>query len=119
MPLDGLIFGFLGLDARRLTAVHIPPSAFETSAAYNVLDDAVAVHAGLEVLLADQTFHPYVNVGTAGMMNSACKQAVLMPTNWLGRLTREFPFGVGLKELYDLFLAPLNQSVTEILRHRL
>jgi hypothetical protein len=111
-PLDGLIFGFLGLDTQRLAAVHIPPAAFETSATYNVLDDAVAVCAGLEVLPADQTFHPYVNVGTAGMTNSACKRAILMLTNWHSRLAREFPFGVGLKELYDLFLAPL--SVAEV-----
>jgi hypothetical protein len=107
-PLDGMIFGFSGLDARRLAAVYIPPSAFKTSATFNVLDDAGAVRAGLEALPADQTFHPYVNVGMAGMTNSGCKRAILMPNAWHARLTREFPYGVGLKELYDLFLAPLS-----------
>ena len=115
-PLDGLVFGFSGPDARRLAAVHVPASAFETSAAYNVLDDAGAVRAGLEALPADHAFHPYVNVGTAGMTNSACKRAVLLPTDWHSRLAREFPFGVGLKELYDLFLAPLSAAEAPLYR---
>jgi hypothetical protein len=116
MPLDGLMFGFSGPDAQRLAAVHVPPSAFETSTAFNVLDDAGAVRAGLEALPADQTFHPYVNVGTAGMTNSGCKWAILMPSAWHARLVREFPFGVGLKELYDLFLAPLSVADAPLYR---
>jgi hypothetical protein len=84
MPLDGLIFGFLGPDARRLMAVHVPVTVFKNSTAFNILDDATAVRAGLEALLADQAFHPYVNVNTLGMMNFACKRGLVMPTEWNG-----------------------------------
>ena len=83
-PLDGLIFGFSGPDARRLAAIHVPATVFENSAAFNVLDDAAAVRAGLEALPADQAFHPYVNVDTPGMMNSACKWGLVMLTEWNG-----------------------------------
>lgn len=106
-PLDGLIFGFSGPDARRLAAVHVPATVFENSAAFNVLNDAAAVRAGLKALPADQACHPYVNVDTPGMTNSACKRGLLMPTEWKGRLARDFPYGIGLKALYDLFLAPI------------
>ena len=61
--LDGMVYGFTGPDGQNLTAVNIPASAFKTTMAYNVLDDLVMVRAGLEALPADQTFHPYVNVG--------------------------------------------------------
>ena len=70
--LDGLIYGFSGPDTCMLAAVHIPSSTFEISAAYNVLDDATAIHLGLEGLPEDQVCHPYVNVGTPNMTNSAC-----------------------------------------------
>src|SRR5512136_2908385 len=45
-PLDGLVYGFAGPDSRTLTAVHLPIAAFETSVAYNMLDDPAAVRAG-------------------------------------------------------------------------
>ena len=54
--LDGLIYGFSGPDACMLAAIHIPASAFEVSAAYNVLDDAVAIRQGLEGLPANQVY---------------------------------------------------------------
>ena len=41
--LDGLVYGFTGPDAWNLAAVHVPASAFETTAAYNVLDDPATV----------------------------------------------------------------------------
>ena len=63
-PLDGLIYGFLGPDAHTLAAVHIPATALEVSAAYNVLDDAAAIRLGLEGLPVNQVYHPYINVGT-------------------------------------------------------
>jgi hypothetical protein len=105
--LDGLIYGFSGPDAQRLAAVHIPVGAFETSAAFNVLDDVAGMCTGLDDLLADQVFHPYVNVDTPGMMNSACKHALLLPTEWHAQLARDFPYGIPLRALYDLFLVPL------------
>ena len=37
--LDGLVYSFTGPDAWSLAAVHVLASAFETTAAYNVLDD--------------------------------------------------------------------------------
>jgi hypothetical protein len=42
-PLDGLADGFSGSDSRTLAAVHLPATAFKTSAAYNVLDNAAAL----------------------------------------------------------------------------
>ena len=47
-PLDGHICSFSGPDACTLAAIHIPTSAFDISTAYNVLDDAAAIHVGLE-----------------------------------------------------------------------
>ena len=41
--LDGLVYGFTGPDARNLAAMYVPASAFETTAAYNVLDDPTTV----------------------------------------------------------------------------
>ena len=72
-PLDGLVYGFAGPDSRTLAAVHLPATAFETSAAYNMIDDPVALQAGLDALPPDQTFHPYVNAGTPDMTNSGCR----------------------------------------------
>ena len=54
--LDGLVYGFTRPDAQNLVAVHVPASAFETTATYNVLDDLATVRTGLEALLANQTF---------------------------------------------------------------
>ena len=108
--LDGLMYGFTRPDARNLAAVHVPASAFETTAAYNVLDDPATVRAGLEALLADQTFHPYVNVGTPNMSNSSCWRGILLPVKWHARLARDHPFSIGLKAFYDLFLAPLSPA---------
>ena len=42
-PVDNLLYGFTRTDAQNLAAVHLPPSAFEISAQYNVLDDAAAI----------------------------------------------------------------------------
>jgi hypothetical protein len=56
-PLDGLVYGFAGSDSRTLAAVYLPATAFETSTAYNVLDDPVALRAGLDALPPDQTLH--------------------------------------------------------------
>ena len=42
-PINGLIYGFAGLDAHNLTTVHVPPAAFESSGPYNVLNDAVTM----------------------------------------------------------------------------
>ena len=87
--------------------MHIPVSAFEVSAAFNVLDDAATVHLGLENLPVNQAFHPYVNVGTPNMTNSACRHAVLLPVEWHLQLARDFPYGVVLMAFYDIFLASL------------
>ena len=65
----------MGPDTCNLAAVHIPMAAFEIAMAYNVLNNPAGVHGGLEPLLADHMFHPYMNVGTAHMTNSACLQA--------------------------------------------
>ena len=110
-PLDGLIYGFLGPDARMLAAIHIPASAFEVSAAYNVLDDAAAIRLGLEGLPADQVYHPYVNVGTPNMTNSACRCSVLLPIEWHAQVSKDHPYGITLKAFYDVFLLPL-QAIT-------
>ena len=37
--LDGLLYGFAGPNAQSLAVVYVLASAFETTAAYNVLDD--------------------------------------------------------------------------------
>ena len=88
LVLDGLVYSFTGPDARNLVAVHVPALAFETTATYNVLDDLATVRAGLEALPADQTFHPYVNVGTPNMSNSSCRHAILLPVEWHTRLAQ-------------------------------
>ena len=106
-PLDGHIYGFSGPDARTLAAVHVPASAFDISTAYNVLDDAAAIRLGLEGLPQDQPFHPYVNVGTPNMTNSACRRTVLLPTQWHAQLAKDHPHGISLKTFYDSFLLPL------------
>ena len=101
------MYRFSGPDAHRLAAVHIPASAFEVSAAYNVLDDATAIHLGLEGLPANQAHHPYVEVGTPNMTNSACRCVVLLPIEWHPQLSRDQPYGITLKVFYDIFLSPL------------
>lgn len=105
-PLDGLVFGFSGPDSRTLAAVHLPTAAFETSAAYNVLDDPAAIRAGLEALPPDQTFHAYVNAGTPDMTNSGCRRALVLPMPWYAELAAH-PDGISLKDFYDQFLATL------------
>ena len=42
-PVDNLMYSFTGKDAQNLAAVHLPPSAFEISAQYNVFNDAAAI----------------------------------------------------------------------------
>ena len=105
--LDGLIYGFSGPDARSLADVHIPTSAFEISAAYNILDDAAAICLGLEGLPKDQVCHPYVNVGTPNMTNSTCQCTVLLPTQWHAQLAKDHLHGITLKAFYDSFPLPL------------
>ena len=73
-----------------------------------MLDDPARVRGGLEPLLADQTFHPYMNVGMVHMTNLACKWAILLPTKWHARLAWDYPFGVMLKTFLNVFLAPLS-----------
>ena len=110
-PLDGLIYGSLGPDAHMLAAVHIPAMAFKVSAAYNVLDNATAIHLGLqEGLPVDQVYHPYVNAGAPNMMNSACRCSVLLPIEWHAQLSKDHPYGISLKALYDTFLLPLHAT---------
>ena len=41
--LDGMVYGFMGPDARNLAAVNILASALKTTVAYNVLGDPVTV----------------------------------------------------------------------------
>ena len=105
--LDGMVYGFTGPNAQNLAAVNIPASAFKMTMAYNVLDDPVTVQAGLKALPADQTFHPYVNVGMPNMSSSSCRQALLLPVEWHMRFAQDYPFEIGLKVFYDAFLAPL------------
>ena len=108
--LDGLVYGLTGPDARNLAAMHVPASAFEATAMYNVLDDPATVRAGLKALPADQIFHPYVNVGTPNMSNSSCRRAILLPVEWHTRLAQKHPFRVGLKAFYDSYLPPLSPA---------
>ena len=105
---DTMVYSFMGPDARNLAAVNIPALAFKTTAAYNVLDDPATVQAGLEALLVDQTFCPYVNVGTPNMSTSSCRCMILLPVKWHVRLAQGYPFGISLKAFYSAFLAPLN-----------
>ena len=67
----------------------------------------MTVCAGLKALLADQMFHPYINVGTPNMLNSSCRWAILLPVEWHMRFTWDYPFGISLKAFYNIFLAPL------------
>ena len=105
-PLDGLLYGFSGPDSQRLATVHIPTSAFEISATFNILDDAATIYLGLKNLPADQAFHPYVNVGMPNM-----KHALLPPMDWHAHLVRDFPYGIALKAFYNIFLVPLLATV--------
>ena len=108
--LDGLMYGFMGPDATNLATVHIPASAFKMTVANNILGDPVNVHAGLNALLADQMFHPYVNVGTPNMLSSSCRHAILLPVEWHMRFAHDYPFEISLKAFYDAFLAPLGPA---------
>lgn len=56
-PLDGLLYGFSGSNSMTLAAVHLPVTAFETSAPFNVLDDPAAIWMGLDALPPNQMFH--------------------------------------------------------------
>ena len=103
-PLDGVVYGFSGSDSRTLAAVLLPATAFETSAAYNVLDDPMALRAGLDTLPPDQMFHVYVNAGTPGMTYSNCRRALVLPMHWYPDLAAH-PDGISLKAFYDQFLA--------------
>ena len=71
-PVDNLMYGFKGTNTHNLAAVHLPSSAFNTSAQYNVLDDPAVIQVGLDGLPVDQSFHPYVLATMLGMTNSAC-----------------------------------------------
>lgn len=102
-PLDGLVYGFAGSDSRTLAAVHLPAVAFETSSAYNMLDDPATLRAGLDTLPPDQTFHAYVNAATLGMMNSGCRRALVLLMPWYADLAAH-PDGISLKAFYDQFL---------------
>ena len=42
-PIDGLLYGFVGLDARNLATVYIPPAAFEGTGPYNILNDPTTI----------------------------------------------------------------------------
>ena len=102
-----MVYGFSGPDTQNLAAVHVPVSAFETTTAYNMLDEPVTVQAGLKALLADQAFHPYVNIGIPHMLSLACKCAILLLVKWHMSLACNYPFSVSMKAFYDMFLAPL------------
>ena len=86
--------------------------AFKVSAPYNVLDDAAAIHLGLEGLPVDQVYHSYVNVGTPNMTNSTCRCSVLLPIEWHVQLSKEHPYGISLKALYNTFLLPLQATAS-------
>ena len=105
LVVDNLVYGFTGTDMRNLAAVHLPSSAFENSAQYNVLDDPAAIRAGLDGLPVDQSFHPYVLATTPGMTNSVCQRTMVLPPNWYQQLATHFPHGIDLTTFYDQFLA--------------
>ena len=99
------MYGFTGTDAQNLAAVHLPPSAFENSTLYNVLNNAAVIWAGLDMLPQDQSFHPYVLVTTLGMMNSAYQHTLVLPMEWHQDLAEHFPHGINLKSFYNCFLS--------------
>ena len=109
-PIDGLLYGFTGSDARNLAAVHIPPAAFESSGPYNVLNDAAAIRAGLDTLPQDQLYHSYVVAGTPDMTTSSCKRSIVLPTPWYVEICEHFPDGIGIRAFYDRFLANVTGS---------
>ena len=41
--LDGMVYSFMGPGTQNLVAVNVPTLAFETTAAYNALDDPVTL----------------------------------------------------------------------------
>ena len=112
--LDGMVYSFTGPNSQNLTAVNILVTAFEMTAAYNILDDPATMRAGLEALPADQTYHLYVNVGTPNMSNSSCRHGILLPVEWHMRLAWDHPFGISLKALYDMFLTPLAPAEAQL-----
>jgi hypothetical protein len=103
---DSMTYGFTGANGRNLAAVHIPASAFENSAPYNVLDDAVTIWTGLDTLPPDQYFHAYVTAGTQNKMNLACKRCLVIPMQWYQDVASNYPDGIAIKEFHDRFLAP-------------
>ena len=58
----------------------------------------------------DQVYHPYVTAGTPNMMNSTCRHSVLLPIEWHTQLSKDHPYGISLKALYDTFLLPLHAT---------
>ena len=94
-----------------LAAIYVPASAFEVSAAYNILDATAAIHLGLEGLPVNQVYHPYVNVGTPNLTNAACRCSILLPIKWHPQLSRDHPYSITLKVFYDIFLSPLQAVV--------
>ena len=102
------MYGFAGSDAHNLAAVHVPLAAFESSRPYNILDDAAAIHAGLDMLPQDQLYHSYVIAGMPDMMTSACKcDAIMLLTQWYGQLLGHFPDRIKIMVFYDRLLATL------------
>ena len=100
------MYGFTGVDAQKLAAAYLPPSAFENSTLYNVLDDAAATLTGLDMLPQDQSFHPYVLATLLGMTNSACQcTCLVLPMEWYQELAEHFPHGIDLKSFYNHFLS--------------
>ena len=116
-PIDGLIYRFVGLDARNLAAVHVPPAAFKSSGPYNVLNDAVTICDGLDTLPQDQQlYHSYVVVGTPDMTTSTCKHAIILATHWYAKLSEHFLVGIEIKTFYDRFLANVTAAVCQTLQ---
>ena len=69
---------WIGNNACNLTAVHVPPAAFKSSGPYNVLDDAVTIWAGLDMLPQDELYHRYVVAGMPDMTTSTCKCTIIL-----------------------------------------
>ena len=101
------MYGFMGTNTCNLAAVHLPSSAFKNSAQYNVLDDPATIRMGLDGLLVDQSFHPYVLATMLGMTNSACQCTIVVLPDWYQELATHFPHGINLKTFYDWFLTAI------------
>ena len=115
-PIDGLIYGFAGLDTCNLTAVHIPPAAFKNSGPYNILNDAATICAGLETLPQDQLYHSYVVAGTPDMTTSTCKWTIILLTHWYAALCQHFPDRIKIKTFCDRFLANVSAADRQALQ---